>query len=554
MAFGATSLWEVQTGGSDANAGGFDPGNASMATDGAATSATGSAPVFTSASYNFAATDVGHWVYIKSGTNWTAGWYQITAVGSNAATLSAAAGAGVLVAGNMPYGPTTAAGCATTASPTSATWSVDYSQSTSPYSYADMVIGVTTTQFTSVLKPVGKNLVGNVINVTSGTGFTVQRVQVSSTSTTTATCDKSLGTTGSTLGVGTLGGPLLTPGQAGALQATVLGNSICIKSGTYSITSASTNVAGGCLSLGAGSSTVRAFLQGYGTLRGDNGTKPLLQASSISTFTLVASTTQSHVENISVDGAASTASSGIVNAGRGSITRCKAANCKTVGISGLTAILCETTGCSTGTATFTITAGLFCVAHDNTTTGFSQAAFCVGCVAANNTTGTSDGFILNGTQNANAINCMAYGNARNGFNHVSDTSEAVTYVNCYAENNGVYGFDESTGVASNHWYINCGGYNNTSGPFGPNVTANRKVNFATLTSTAFVNAAGNNFALNGVATGGTLLRAAGIPSGSTTWALPGLSTVAYPDIGAAQHADPTTGGGGIFSSGIIRAG
>ncbi len=62
------------------NGGGFDTGVAGFPTDGAATVATSSAPVFTSASYNFVAGDVGAWIYIKSGTNWTAGWYQITVV------------------------------------------------------------------------------------------------------------------------------------------------------------------------------------------------------------------------------------------------------------------------------------------------------------------------------------------------------------------------------------------------------------------------------------------------------------------------------------------
>src|SRR6185369_16734786 len=120
--------------GSDNNAGAFDPATnvANMLTDLAATVATGNSPVVTSASYNFVAGDVGSWLFISSGTNWTPGWYKIASVGSNAATLSAAIGAAILYATGGPFGLNTAAGCATTASPTSGTGSVDYSQAGTP--------------------------------------------------------------------------------------------------------------------------------------------------------------------------------------------------------------------------------------------------------------------------------------------------------------------------------------------------------------------------------------------------------------------------------------
>ena len=91
MALGGTTIVEVQTGGSDsANGGCFDPGKVSAGgfTDGAATSATGNSPVFSSASYNFVAGDVGAWLYIDSGTNWIPGWYQIASVASNVATIA----------------------------------------------------------------------------------------------------------------------------------------------------------------------------------------------------------------------------------------------------------------------------------------------------------------------------------------------------------------------------------------------------------------------------------------------------------------------------------
>src|SRR6185503_9870086 len=92
------TIFEVRAAGSDtANGGFFDPGQtAGMNTDGAATSATGNSPVFSSASYNFVAGDVGAWVYIALGTNWTPGWYQIASVASNVATLTATIGTAYL--------------------------------------------------------------------------------------------------------------------------------------------------------------------------------------------------------------------------------------------------------------------------------------------------------------------------------------------------------------------------------------------------------------------------------------------------------------------------
>src|SRR6267142_7288271 len=96
MAIPATQFWEVQSGGASGNGAGFDPGNANMATDLAATNANTSSPVITSASYNFVASDVNHWAYIKAGTNWTAGWYKILSVAANAATLDGTIGNAVL--------------------------------------------------------------------------------------------------------------------------------------------------------------------------------------------------------------------------------------------------------------------------------------------------------------------------------------------------------------------------------------------------------------------------------------------------------------------------
>src|SRR4051812_38653539 len=127
MAFTSDTHWDVQPGGSSANSGGFDTGVSGFPTDGAATSATGTSPVFSSASYSFVAGDVGALIYIQGGGNWYPGWYPIVSVSAGAATLSAVAG------------------ISSNSSATGATWGVDYSQSASPHiSFTDLVIDATT--------------------------------------------------------------------------------------------------------------------------------------------------------------------------------------------------------------------------------------------------------------------------------------------------------------------------------------------------------------------------------------------------------------------------
>jgi hypothetical protein len=118
---------------------------------------------------------------------------------------------------------------------TSAT-GTDRSQSDSAFqAYTDLVIGGTTTQITSAAHPFDSTSPGNIINITGGTGFTVQRVQIVSVSGSTATCDKSVGTAASTGGTGNLGGGLLTIAQANTLA--ISGNGVHIKAGTYTHTS-----------------------------------------------------------------------------------------------------------------------------------------------------------------------------------------------------------------------------------------------------------------------------------------------------------------------------
>lgn len=556
MAFGNFIIWDVRTTGSDSNGGGFNTANANFASDLTTDTNTGntSSPVVSSASYNFAAGDVGHWLFVKGGTNWIPGWYQIASVASNKATLSAAIGAGYLLINGTSTAITTAAGVATVGTPTGGYWGIDYSQSNSAsLSFTDMVIdGTTNTKFTSSGNPVGKNFIGNIINVTSGTGFTVQRVEVVSTSTITATCDKSLGTLSSTGGNGALGGALLSPALAAAVRGT--GNDIFMKSGTYNLTTSTANVSGGKINDTAeGADQANpTYWVGWDTTRTVHNLDsnwPVINANAQSSLTLFNSTgTYKRTRNIIFDGNGQTAIVGAAISGNyQSSDHLRARNCTSYGLAfaggnGFWADACSATGCS-GSAGIYIASNAFSVlfnseSYGNSCIGIKLDAngIAINCISSGNTGGSSSGF-SKGSVSAQFINCIAYNNGGNGF----DTSVSVgrdSCVNCIAESNGGYGFS-SGGVRGLVRLLNCAGYGNSSGNYvATDITD--VVGFVSQTAGSFfTNAASGDFALNNIAGRGALLRGTGNPG-----VYPRGTTTGYADIGAAQHQD-TGGGGGL---------
>lgn len=394
----------------------------------------------------------------------------------------------------------------------------DYTQQNA--AQATGTVTSTTTTVTATAGIFTAAMVGNYI--TDGTTF---KEITAFTNATTVTVDSAPSWTGATVYVG---GALASPGKAGAVH--VAGNTIYVKAGTYSITSASTNVAGGCGSLTAGVNASQTRLIGYQSTRGDGGTKPLLQASGISTFAVITTAGMTWVENISVDGGSLTSSRGFIASSDGVFYRCRAVNCTNNAFRAGISVLCEATGCSTGVA-FQLGSFYYCSAYSNTFSGFGPSGSVIGCIAANNSGATSDGFT--GVQGLSPLtNCVAYGNGRSGFQATAGASNNVL-TNCVAYGNGGAGFNVS-GAWNGGFLLNCAGGNNTSGNVGANWTGTM-VGFVTLTASPFTNAASLDFSLNTTVGGGASLRAAGMPA-----ALPGLSTTSSPDIGASQHHDPAT--------------
>lgn len=528
MALAGTTIWEVETGGSDTvNGGAFDPGQTlGMLADGAATSATGTAPVFSSASYNFVAGDAGAWLYVASGTNWIPGWYKIASVAANAATLNGTIGQAVL----KGFSLSTVAGCATVASPTGATWAIDYSQqSAAQFAYTDLASVGSGLLVSSVAKPFGKQQVGNSLVITGGTNFNTGRYVIASVSVglvATVVGPTNITSAAGVNGTGGQGGALASTGQAAA--GFVNSNVMFIKAGTYTVTSASTNVAAGCVSLA--STAMR--MEGYGSVRTDMGTPPLIQASGISTFALIALAGNGIVQNLTLDGAALTSSRGL-NCTGGTFLFCykiAALNCTNNGF--LTnsvqtfTLLCRATGCSTQPA-FVVQHAFACEAYSNTVTGFAPGNSSVlsRCLAYNNSGASTDGF--GPTAQTNLDNCSAYGNGRDGFRAAAS---GVAMLNCLSEANTGIGFN-AAGFSTR--LVNCAAFNNTGGNTSLTTTsADLNLGFITGTASFFVNPGSGNLALNNTAGGGAAVRAAGIPgtflSGTTT---------GYLDLGAAQHQD-----------------
>lgn len=561
MAFSASTHWQVINGGSDGTTGfggGFDAGQtAGMLTDGAATSATTSAPVFTSASYNFVAGDVGTWVFIASGTNWIPGWYKIASVAANAATLTAAGGDGTLKDGGL----STAVGVATTGSPTGATWSIDYSKQTSAeFIYSDLTIDPTTnTDATSVLNPFGKQQVGNIIAISSGTGFTVQRVVLTSMpSGVIGRFDKSLGTLASTLGVGKMGGALASVGQAFLLH--IASNTIWLKYSATAFTSTSTtsNVSVGRCTFTAGTTTAYTGLIGYETTAGDTPTtnRPVMKwGVNAASNAIVTTANNTRIINLNVDcnRANFTSTRGITDASAGTLIQ----NVKIMGPSatainsstgsGQLRVNIEITDCVT-TAAVILSNGRSTwdglSIHDCAITAISgsTATFAgTGIEIANITGAGSTGIQLTGAGALNLDRVTMYAINSHGFDIQAVLSTQSKITNSYVENSGGYGYN--IGVAmDNLFLLNCGGFNNTSGNYPTaNISSALVVNFKTLTGSAFVNSAGNDLTPNNTASAGALLRALAFPS-----SYGGMSNPSYGDIGAIQHQDSGGAAGMLF--------
>lgn len=414
---------------------------------------------------------------------------------------------------------------------TSATGS-DKSQG-SATAFTDLVIGGTTTQGTSATLAFDATSPGNILNVTSGAGCTVQRVQVVSRSGGTATFDKSLGTAASTCS-GTAYGPLLTISKADSLV--VAGNTIHIKAGTYTLTTQITMA------------SVNHIFMGYNSTHADGGTKPLITTATNSTvlFTAPGNGSRYVFVNMSFSNTAGTRSDAIratTNFPDVYILNSlfdgfdKAVNGD--GSSG-TFAACHMVGSEIKNS---VTAGIACTfdvnvtsswIHDNTKDGImvlgnNQAATVVATVVSNN--GRYGVFGNSAAPYVIAVNSVFYKNGLTFTGHPFSqihlaTADGVTATNCIFYGGAASNFDTSSGgfiigrnnaldsqVMGGNFYVTTGD--------------------ASLSSDPFTNAASGDFSLNNTAGGGGSLRAAGFPG-------VGPAGTGFLDIGAIQSGTGST--------------
>ena len=335
---------------------------------------------------------------------------------------------------------------------------------------------------------------------------------------------------------------------------------------TYSITAAMTHTGAS----GGTQSTIVAF-QGYTTSYGDGGKATIDGGTSGASYVLltIAGTTSSvHLEDLCFQNNGATGSSDATS----EIASAHRVVVNSVRGSGLVVASGTITECETYSCNQSNTAGK---------AGISlSAANAVRCIAHDNSGSNTDGFIgIAGT--STFVNCIADTNGRRGFSVAANFSIG-TLIGCDAYNNGSHGITVSEGSTGRCTYVveNCnmvknGGYGlqgsvsgnsvahtggvrnngygtgtqaNTSGATNLPVSQPSEVSPVTYASgvTPWTDPANGDFRISLAAA-----KAAGRGSFTETQASY-AGTVAYPDIGAAQHQD--SGGSSGVRSVNIRGG
>lgn len=253
------AIWEVRTQGNDNNSGCFDP-NPTLSTTLSTGNGTSIYPTVSASNYSFVSNDVNNYLYIKSGTNWNPGWYQINSVSSGSAIINA--NIGQVVQLNRRLNLITGVGNSEVL--TSGSWTVDYSQSNAnAFLYNNLYLS-STSQFTAIGASFTPNMIGNTVRITYATsGITTGVYVINSLSGNSANLDRVAGSIGGTGGTGYMGGAIADPSVAFRdFKVNTAGvNYIYVKAdGEYNKTEASYQPGGGYVNI-----------HGYSIYRHDSG-------------------------------------------------------------------------------------------------------------------------------------------------------------------------------------------------------------------------------------------------------------------------------------------
>jgi len=400
---------------------------------------------------------------------------------------------------------------------------------------------------TSALGGFTSAMVGNIIQLSSGTNLTTGWYEITAyTDTNTVTLDRAPddGVGGVSLAVGKVGGALASLKLLSRASDNDLndGNTVFVKSGTYTVDSTSagdgTHVYMRATNINSGLPFSNTFeLAGYYQTQGDlddtvgSANRPVFQLGSV--------TGSSYIFDLSLAyGLFIVWRHFVVDAGSKNGPRgfgiyhdIKLSNTAYHGFSGSGASMascCEHAG--SGQNGFDGALSIIsCVANNCSIAGFAlNGRAAINCIAVS----CGIGFKMTGN-GSRTINCTSYDSTTDGFNIASS---GAALINCHSESNGAYGYkliEQADPKAC--ILVNCADFGNTSGrkQYSTNATYNTyDVNPVTLSASGITSA--TDFTPNDTAGGGALLRdkAMAFANGQAT----------LEDIGAVQHT-PSSGGG-----------
>lgn len=353
---------------------------------------------------------------------------------------------------------------------------------------------------TSVTGGFTANMVGNAINITSGTNFDVGADGTSVyyitgyTNGNTVTVDRSPTSAGAgSGGNGKVGGARASVGGASSNQASGGGTKIWVKGGAYTTASTTVNIDGGVWkglagSASAGPTTVR----GYSTTRGDkaNGTRVTVTAAVGATM-FDGTNGGCYVADVDVTMGTTASSVGFAMGSNTECAGCVATACVT-GFrgtpGGFVNCLADTCTNGFGDGTTQVTAAFNCWARNCTSVGFTTAGnnSIMGCIASGC---GSYGFTTNNS--GMLVNCTAVGNGNSGFwRQSANGARATVHVNCLSAYNTNYGFEDAGGI--DVYLRNCATVGNTVAR-SSGITSD--VGPITLSGDPFMNRSGGDFRL-----------------------------------------------------------
>ena len=557
----------------DYNGGGFTP-SSTLDTTLYATSGTSATPLVRTGTGNhiFTIADTGSWLFVKFGSNWYSGWYQIIAapVLTSGCIVNAQAGAGYTYAHTPPttISPTTVQGIGSVDTLGTGSWTIDRSSNSTPWVIFDgttnYMTGLSGTTSSLIPKIFGYHVTKadvsnsfyvppNVINMPSGR-YNITAATVGAEGAQSWTL---VGTNTGLFGIHTagpsgwtqayMGGSLVNPDSASIAPTgyAVAGNKTFIKynSNPYKLNNS--------ISFGTGTITNTNRWIGYNTNRSQtnkDSLRPTIKLANNNNLPVMIniSANSTELRNLILDINNSTATNVVlfpsVIAGCLYNIRITSSNPSTNTRNIITLptntnhhrlIMVEIDSINNGSTTIIGGVGgvgtLFdsCSFHNNTTSSTiitTAGTFTFyNCLIYNNIGATALEYA--GTSGPIIRNCIFYNNT-NGVSFLGGTTTSVVVINCIACNNSTADWILTSGNNDNDNFINCAGTRSAI------TFTNGWYDFITLTSDPFVDGANGNFALKSSGPQYALLKACGFPL-----LYPAGLTKNYLDIGVAQHED-----------------